>query len=497
MTSGNNLRVGAVLSYIGIGCSIVSGVLLTPLILRSLGQSEYGVYHMAAALLGYIALLDFGFSEVVSRYVARYQIRRQEAAQANFLGHCCLLYGCAVLLVAVVGLTVWRLIPTLFGHTLSPVELDTMQRVFLILLLNFAVVLPFSAFPSLLTAYEAFLFSRSLHLVLIFLRFGATVFFLGRGMGVYGLLLVEILLDAFLIVVQGIYLFGVLKIRIRLYRLDRGLLRQMLIFGFFLFLSSLVGRLQWQLGNMLLGALKSPTAVALLSLALQPVSYFRVLSGVVAGLSLPRAVQAAEQDSSPEALTGFMVRVGRIQLMICGFLFIGFVCVGDTFLRLWAGSEYQGAYPICLILMGAFILPSCLTTGVYLLEAKNRHRRRAVITLILAIVGIVPSVLLIIRLGSIGAAMGTALSLLACNLVATGVELKRQLSIRMTRFYRALFRGILPVLLACGLLGVLLRSLLPHNAAGMLALAGILTLFYLPSLWFLGLTPAERRQMRW
>lgn len=496
MTAGRNLRLGAVLSYVGIGCSILSGVLLTPLILRSLGQSAYGVYHMAGALIGYLSLLDLGFGEVISRYVSRYRLRRQEAAQANFLGHCVLFYGCAMMLSAAVGLMLWQMIPTLFGGTLSPEELATLKRVFLILLLNFTVTLPFSAFPSLLTAYEAFLFSRSLHLVMILLRFLMTIRFLGRGMGVYGLLLIEILLDLFMIVVQGIYLFGVLGVRVKLYRLDLRLLRQMLAFGFFLLLSSVVGRLQWQLGNMLLGALKSPEAVALLSLALQPVSYFRILSGVVAGLSLPRAVQTAEENASPEALTAFMVRVGRLQLMICGFLFIGFICVGDTFLRLWAGAEYGGAYPICLVLMGAVILPSTLTTGVYLLEAKNLHRRRAVVSLLLALGGIIPSVLLILRFDALGAALGTALSLAACT-AATGIELKRRLAIRMGRFCKRLTAGILPVLVACGLLGLLLRRLLPHNAAGMLTLAVVLTLFYLPSLWFFGLTQTEKHQLRW
>ncbi len=487
------LKVSAVLSYLGIGCSILSGLLLTPLILSRLGSSDYGVYHMAAGLLGYLSLLDFGFGETVCRFTARYRVRQQHLALADFLGQCVLLYGMFTLLFLVCGGAVWRLLPTIYGQSLSPAELRLLRSVFLVMMLNFAAVLPFSALSQILTAYEAFVFSRSLRLAVILLRFGLTVLFLLRGLGIYGLLLAEILLDVLTVIAEAVYCFGRLHLKIHLSRPSVKLQRSAVSFGFFLFLSTLAAQLQWRLGSMLLGVFGGANAVALLSLALQPVTYFRTLSGVIAGLMLPRAVAETERGGSPKHLTEFMVKVGRIQLMICGFLLVGFGCIGDTFLRVWAGEEYAAAYPICLLLMAAATLPTCMISGVYLLESANLHRRRAVVTLLLSVAGILPTVLLILRFSSMGAAVGMAISVVVCGVIATGLELKLRLQIPMLTFLQRLTRGILPVLVATGCFGALLRAALPKSILGCLGIGGLLLLFYLILLWFLGLSPAERR----
>lgn len=69
----NQLRAGIVLSYATQAVQILSGLLYTPIMLRLLGQSEYGLYQLVQSVVSYLGLLNFGFSSAYIRYYARYR----------------------------------------------------------------------------------------------------------------------------------------------------------------------------------------------------------------------------------------------------------------------------------------------------------------------------------------------------------------------------------------------------------------------------------------
>ena len=50
----NQRKAGVLLSYLSAGLATVISLLYTPLMLRLLGQSEYGVYNTALAFISYL-----------------------------------------------------------------------------------------------------------------------------------------------------------------------------------------------------------------------------------------------------------------------------------------------------------------------------------------------------------------------------------------------------------------------------------------------------------
>jgi len=60
----NQLKVGAILSYVVMGLSNVVGLLYTPYMLRMMGQSEYGLYSLVASVVAYLTILDLGFGNL-------------------------------------------------------------------------------------------------------------------------------------------------------------------------------------------------------------------------------------------------------------------------------------------------------------------------------------------------------------------------------------------------------------------------------------------------
>ena len=66
-----NRKAGIILSSTLMACEVFSTLLLTPFIIRTLGQAEYGVYKLVSAVNAYLLLLDLGIGTAVTRYIAQ------------------------------------------------------------------------------------------------------------------------------------------------------------------------------------------------------------------------------------------------------------------------------------------------------------------------------------------------------------------------------------------------------------------------------------------
>ena len=74
----NQRKFGVIFSYISIIVSTMVQLIYTPLLIRMLGQSEYGLYSLIASVIGYLTLFDLGFGNAIVVYTSKYQATNQE-----------------------------------------------------------------------------------------------------------------------------------------------------------------------------------------------------------------------------------------------------------------------------------------------------------------------------------------------------------------------------------------------------------------------------------
>ena len=79
-------KIGVLLSYVQIAVTILVNLLYTPVMLRLLGQSEYGVYSLSNSVIGYFALLYMGMTSRYMRYYSRYEKQGDHQAVAKLNG---------------------------------------------------------------------------------------------------------------------------------------------------------------------------------------------------------------------------------------------------------------------------------------------------------------------------------------------------------------------------------------------------------------------------
>ena len=68
-----NRKTGVILSYVMMIFEVMSTLLLTPFIIGTLGQAEYGVYKLSASVVAYLLLLDLGVGNAITRYIAKFR----------------------------------------------------------------------------------------------------------------------------------------------------------------------------------------------------------------------------------------------------------------------------------------------------------------------------------------------------------------------------------------------------------------------------------------
>ena len=177
----NQLKAGAALNYVILGLNAITGLLYTPYMLRMLGQSEYGIYSLAASIIAYLSMLDFGFGNAVIRYTAKYRAEGKTEEQYELFGMFTKLYCVIGFLTMLAGFVLYFFLDSMFGNTLTATELSRTKIIVLLLVLNLAFSFPLSIYGAIITAYENFVFLRIIQIVRIFLNLAVMVTLLYFG----------------------------------------------------------------------------------------------------------------------------------------------------------------------------------------------------------------------------------------------------------------------------------------------------------------------------
>ena len=442
----NQTKAGITLSYLIIFISNIINIIFTPIILRLLGQAEYGLYALIGSLVSYIAILDFGLGNTIIRYIAKYRTENDKYGQENFLALTIFIYLTLALLVAIVGLFLYSRLDSIFKNSLSISEINEAQLMFLFMIGNIVFSLPMNSFNAILTGYEKFIFPRLISIVRIFIRTGLVLLFLFLGYKAIAIVVIDTILNVFILIINMLYCLNRLKIKIRFHFFDKPLFKEVLNFSFFIFLSMIVDQIYWRLGQVILGIVASTTLVAIYAIGMQFVNYYIQFSTSISSIFLPRATQIVTNKGSNEELTDLMIKTGRIQFIVLGYILVAFALFGKTFTILWAGKDYYDSWIVGLLILVPLTIPLFQNVGIMILQAKNLHYVRSIILIGVSIINIIVTVFMAKKYGTIGAASGTVISLILGNIIAINMYYKKiGINIRILPFRNSGFITIMKI----------------------------------------------------
>lgn len=445
MTNKNQLKIGAALSYLNIILSIGIGFITAPLLLKSLGNSEYGAYQMTAALISYISVLDLGLHSAVTRYVARYLATKDKRSEENFLAISIGIFTLIGILILVVVSIVYSNVRHIYKSSATYEEINIIKQLLVVMGINLAISMPGAIFLSIITAYEKFIFSKGCATVKLIIRFILLFLILNMGGKSLSVVVIDFTLNLLVLLLAIAYCFKHLHIKIKLYEINKRYIISIFSFSIFVFLASITDQINWKVDTTVLGIIFGTTAVTYYSIAGSLISYYRNFSGAISGIFLPKATKMTASGASNSELTDLMISVGRIQLIIIGLVLTGFVVVGKEFISLWVGDEYSQAYYWFLIMALPLLIPMTQSIGINILEAKFKHKFRALVYFGIALANIGLTIILVKIYGITGAAIATGLAVLVGNNVIINIYYSKVIGLEIGRFFKEVYLKIMPV----------------------------------------------------
>src|SRR5699024_6212957 len=88
--------------------SMIIALVYTPIMIRLLGQSEFGLYSLIGSLAAYFSVMDMGLGNAMVRFTARNRVVGDDSKAANLNGLFLLFYSIIGLLTVIVGMFVYR-----------------------------------------------------------------------------------------------------------------------------------------------------------------------------------------------------------------------------------------------------------------------------------------------------------------------------------------------------------------------------------------------------
>lgn len=148
----NQLKAGVLLSYLSMFVKNGISILYTPVMLRLLGQSEYGLYQFAFKVVGYLGILNFGFGSAYMRFYSRYKAAEDEEGIARLNGTFLLVFFCIAALAFAGGSVLVTNVSSWFHQSFTPGEVNKAKILMAIMVVNLAAGFPLSLFSSYVSA---------------------------------------------------------------------------------------------------------------------------------------------------------------------------------------------------------------------------------------------------------------------------------------------------------------------------------------------------------
>ena len=449
----NQLTAGVVLSYIPTAVSIIIQLSYMPVMIRLLGQSEYGLYSLVSGVVSYLSLFSLGFSGAYMRFFAMNRDDGKRTASLN--GMFLTLFTVLAVMATICGIILSFFPKQIFGDKLSAAELSKAKVLMIILVINIAASLIGCLLDSIISAHEQFVFQRIVNLASTLISPFVTLPLLLMGYRSIMLVTVTTVLTFIRLAVNIWFCFKKIKIPVSFKNFEWSLLRKIAVFSSFLFINSIIDQINWNVDKLILGHTSGTSEVAVYGVASQFNSLFMTFSTTVSSVFAPRVnlIAVQKEYACSAEFTSLMAKIGRIQFMILGLTILGLIVFGKYFIvNIFAGKGYENAHTAALFLILPALIPWIQNIGIEMQRALNKHQFRSIIYLIMAIGNVLISIPLAKKFGAVGAAMGTALSLLIGNGLIMNVFYHKALSIDMKYFWKEIFKAfkgmVIPIIAA-------------------------------------------------
>ncbi len=486
----NELKIGSFLSILSIILGSIINIFYTPMYMKYLGTTDYGINSLVQSIMGYIGMLNLGLGSAMVRYTVRYRAEGKFEEEKSLNGMFLTIFTVIMFISIVIGAYIYYILPDLFVEKFTMEELLKTRKVFVITMIGTAVSFPVSVFSTNINSREKFLYQKSLQLLKMIMTPVAGAVLMINGFGLTAVVAVTVILGLITNIFDIAYAFKI-GMRIKFNNFDFEILKDISKYSFYIFLNIIIDRVYWGSDRIIIGKFIGPLAVGVYSIASIFNQIYMNLSTAISGVLFPRINKLVIEKKYKE-LSDMFIKVGRIQYILLGLVSSGFIVFGNEFIYLWLGKGYAEVYKIALWIMIPLTIPLIQNTGIAIVQARNKHQFRSIVYFFIAVLNVITSIILVKNYGAIGCAVATGISFTVGNVIIINIYYWKKVDIDIPLFWKNILKMSIPIVITM-ILGFLLNYFIrDYSIINFISKVIIYTIIYGILMWLMGLNKEEK-----
>ena len=398
-----NISTGVIVTI----TKLVVVFIMSPVIIKSLGNYDYGIWEMVFAIVGYMGILDFGLQPSIIRHVAKYKaLNDEETLLKIYTSSLLFMITMGILVFAIIFLSSYAL-PYLFQD--SKLEWGKYSAFLIIVALTMLIKFPSIVFYCVLEGWQRYDIKNYIVIVFLIVTNSIAYYMLINGGGLLTFAIIHAISSSIQSIIIGIITimkkFGGFKFKLD--NFDMSSLKELFVFGYKSFILGITSRIFYSTDTVIIGAYLSPS---LIPFYIIPANLLNHLRSLLWTLSEPLMPLFSEIHAKRDFKGIIKIFINSSRYLYGIFLpaLIGIAFIGPAFIERWIGAEYsqKGRFVLYILTLSYLIawlnsLSSKLLTGI------GKQGMLAKIRTVASIFNIAISIYLVQYYNIEGVALGT------------------------------------------------------------------------------------------
>lgn len=398
------ILLGIGVGYVHLLVGFLSIFFLTPIIIKYVGQSVYGLWAVLNSIVGYFLLFDFGTNTSVAKYTAEYgALDKKETLSdmASAIFFFILLVGALIVVLAAVFSF---FIPRIFK---IPAELISSGKIaFVIMSLNIALLLTAGVFGNIIYGYQRVDVWKSFAILQLTAYMLLTILALRLGFGLIGMAVAITISNFLLLFLNMTFLKRSgydISVKPRWSRLKK--MKEIVPYSLRTFALVLTSRVLYYTSSIIIGIFLGTSMVTSYDIAYKLCFYITALFGIISTTIFPQFSKLYTLGDI-DSVRNLYVKATKASLAIMMPIAIFLIFLGEPFINLWVGKENFVGMQVLAFFIAMNFIHAVGTPAGLLLQGIGKNKALLCSEIINAGLNLLFSIILVRKLGLMGVALG-------------------------------------------------------------------------------------------
>ncbi len=388
---------------------IAIGLVLTPYIIYRIGLERFGIWAIIGTITAFFGLFDFGISTSFVKYIAEFYAKKEDEKISRLVVTSIIFYS---LFAVVLILAAWCFARPVLNFMKIPAPIyDEVLCVLLIGIATLGLSQTLGVFSAIPFGLQRMGIPNKVGVVVSLFNIAGTIFVLEHGYGLIGLMINSACMLGISVVINIFVAFNLLpSLRITPRFFDRAILREIFYYGYKVQISNVEGMIIFQIDKVILAHFLNMSMVSLYQLGSTVVYYARSLPLLLISAIIP-AVSELNARQDRERLYELYLRgtkyLALVSLPLLTYVFIN----ADLIMFTWMGFGYGNSALVIKVLAPCYLINALSGAATSVALGVGKAGLLAKVALVQLLVNLTLSILLVIKIGFIGVAIATAISL--------------------------------------------------------------------------------------